>query len=111
MTLNKDYSHVRTGYSIEDLRHLLKGFKIVSYDSFDGTITRMLDLLIYRPIFKLYNHGISFKQTYGNRAKGNRIIEYIENIHDLVFPYIFGFWVIIGEKHSRIEHFLVCEKE
>ena len=109
VTLNKDYGHVRTGYSIEDLRCLLKDFNILSYDSFDGTITRMLDLLIYRPVFKLYNHGISFKQI-GNEVRRNKLTEYIENVHDFLFPFVFGLPIIIGEKYVRLEHFIVGEK-
>jgi hypothetical protein len=113
--LDGEYGHVRPGYAFNEMKRLLENhdFKIIYYFTFDGPLTRLFDLLVYRPIFKFYNRGRFFVETYTKRAeaKRGRIINSLENIHDTLFPFIFGLFIqIFGEKGPKLEHFIVCQK-
>jgi SAM-dependent methyltransferase len=115
--LDEEYGHVRPGYTFDDIKRLLENhsFKIIYYSAFNGPLTRLLDLLIYRPIFKFYNRGQPFVETYAKRteAKRGHIINFLENVHDTFFPFTFGPFIKIFEcicKGSKVEHFIVCQK-
>jgi ubiquinone/menaquinone biosynthesis C-methylase UbiE len=56
--LDKEYGHVRPGYTFNEIKRLLENhnFKIICYFTFGGPLTRLFDLTVYRPIFRRSLH-------------------------------------------------------
>jgi ubiquinone/menaquinone biosynthesis C-methylase UbiE len=114
-TLNEEFGHVRPGYTYEELKKLLESnnFNIIYYETFGGSLTRLMDLLIYRPLFKFYMRGRPFVETYTQRRKMRRtkIVNFLENVHDTFLPVFIGPLIKNAERIGfKTEHFIVCQK-